>query len=58
MQPTKKASIAAVSILLLAALLAPNHTHAAVTVPPSPTVGEPVTYPATIYLPIIITESK
>lgn len=54
MQPTKKASIAAISILLLAALLAPNHTHAAVTVPPSPTIGEPSTYPATIYLPIII----
>lgn len=53
MQPNKKASTAALCILLLAALLAPVHTRATVAVLPSPTVGEPVTYPSIIYLPFV-----
>ncbi len=44
---------AAFCALLLAALFAPTRTHAAPTVPPTATIGEPVTWPVEIYLPII-----
>lgn len=45
--------LVALCLLLLAALLAPRHTRAASTVPPTPTIGTPVTWPVELYLPII-----